>query len=225
MAYACTGRAMATARATRRISRISGPSTTRVIVGSDSRVVRSRISCIASSPGYVDLQLEEEPIELRLGKRIRAFHLDRILRRHDEERLLERIRRLADRHADVLHRLQQRRLRFRRRTVDLVGQHDVGEDRPRLELEERAAVRVLLHDVGADDVGRHQVGRELDARELEVQRVGEGVHEARLADARNAFEQHVPAGKQARHRSVHDVVVADDAAATSWVMRLKRSRN
>jgi hypothetical protein len=52
-------------------------------------------------------------------------------------------------------------------------------------------VRVLLHDVRADDVGRHQVGRELDARELQVQHVGERVHEARLADARDALEQHV----------------------------------
>jgi hypothetical protein len=30
-------------------------------------------------------------------------------------------------------------------------------------LEERAAVRTLLHDRRADDVGRHQVGGELDA--------------------------------------------------------------
>ena len=61
-----------------------------------------------------------------------------------------------------------------------------------------AALRALLHDVRADDVGRHQVGRELDARERQVQDVGERVHEARLADAGNAFEQHVAAGEQAR---------------------------
>jgi hypothetical protein len=39
------------------------------------------------------------------------------------------------------------------------------------------------------------------------------VHQARLADARNAFEQHVAAGEQADHRSLDDLLVADDAAA------------
>ena len=113
----------------------------------------------------------------------------------------------------LLHRLEQRRLRLRRRAVDLVREHDVGEDRARLELEEHPAVRVLLHDVGADDVGRHQVRRELDARELEVQDVGERVHEAGLADARNALEQHVAAGEQGRDRVVDDFLVPDDPAA------------
>ena len=75
------------------------------------------------------------------------------------------------------------------------------------------AVRLLLHDVRADDVGGHQVGRELDARELQVQDVGQRVHEARLADAGNAFEQHVAAGEQARDGQVDDLVVADDAPA------------
>ena len=175
--------------------------------------MRSRISCIAVFGRIAHLQLEEEAIELRFRQRIRAFHLERILRGEDQERLLELVGGLADRHADVLHRLEQRRLRLRRRAVDFVGEHDVGEDRTGLELEERAAVRVLLHDVGADDVGRHQVRRELDARELQVQDVGQRVHEARLADAGNALEQHVPAGEQARDGQSNDLVVADDAAA------------
>ena len=119
---------------------------------------------------------------------------------------------MPDRDADVLHRFEQRRLRFRRGAVDLVGEHDVRENRPGLELEERPAVRVLLDDVGADDVGGHQVGRELDARERQVQHVGERVDEARLADAGNALEQHVAAREQAGDREVHDLLVADDPA-------------
>ena len=86
-------------------------------------------------------------------------------------------------------------------------------------------MRVLLHDVGADDVGGHQVGRELDARELQVQHVGERVHEARLADAGNALEQHV-AAEERRDGAVDDVFVTNDAArGTSLVMRVNRSRN
>jgi len=111
----------------------------------------------------------------------------------------------------LLHGLEERRLRLGRRAVDFVGQHHVREDRSRLELEERAAVRVFLHDVRADDVGRHQVRRELNARELQVQDVGERVHEAGLADAGNAFEEHMAAGQQRRDRARHDFLVADDA--------------
>ena len=39
----------------------------------------------------------------------------------------------------LLHHLQQRRLGLRRGPVDLVGEHDVGEHRPRVELELRVA--------------------------------------------------------------------------------------
>ena len=35
-----------------------------------------------------NVELEEEAIELRLGQRIRAFHLERVLRREYDERLL-----------------------------------------------------------------------------------------------------------------------------------------
>src|SRR4029453_182172 len=57
-----------------------------------------------------------------------------------------------------------------------------------------------------------QVGRELDPRELEMEDVGQRVHEARLADARNAFEQDVPAGQERGPRPVHGVLMTDDAA-------------
>ena len=37
------------------------------------------------------MQLEEEAIELRLGERVGALHLERVLRREHEERLVERV--------------------------------------------------------------------------------------------------------------------------------------
>ena len=78
----------------------------------------------------VDDDVEHEAVELRFGQRIRAFELDRVLRREDEERLVELVGASLDRDAVLLHRLEQRGLRLRRRAVDLVGQDDVGEDRP-----------------------------------------------------------------------------------------------
>ena len=67
----------------------------------------------------------------------------------------------------LLHALEQAGLRLRRGAVDLVDEHDVGEDRPGPELE---ALLALVVDVDADDVGRQQVGRALHARELAVDR-------------------------------------------------------
>ena len=126
-----------------------------------------------------DDDVEHEAIELRLGQRIRAFLLDRILRREDEERLIERIGPAGGGDVVLLHRLEQRGLRLRRRAVDLVGQDDVREDRP-LHESQAAAALLLLEDLGAGDVRRHQVGRELDALEVEVEDVGERLDEQRL---------------------------------------------
>ena len=158
------------------------------------------------------LQLEKEPVELCFGQRIRALHLDRVLRRQHQKRLLELKRRLAHGHADFLHRFEECGLCLGRRAVDLVGQHHVGEDRTGLELEKRPALGVLLDDVRADDVSGHQVRRELNAREPKVQHVREGVHQAGLADAGNTLEKHVTAREQARHGAGDDLLVSDDAS-------------
>ena len=68
---------------------------------------------------------------------------------------------------------------------------------PGLKLEDPAAVGQLHDDVGADDVGRHQVGGELDPVEVERDGVGQGAHQQRLAQARHAFQQRMPADEQA----------------------------
>ena len=56
----------------------------------------------------VDDDLEHEAVELRLGERVRPFELDRILRREDEERLLQRVAPPLDGDAMFLHRLEER---------------------------------------------------------------------------------------------------------------------
>ena len=93
-------------------------------------VVCARIARSSAADRIVDHDVEHEPIELRLRQRIGAFLLDRILRGQHEQRTFERMAYAADRHLILLHRLEQRRLRLRRRAVDLVGQDDVGEDGP-----------------------------------------------------------------------------------------------
>ena len=113
----------------------------------------------------------------------------------------------------LLHRFQQRGLGLGRGAVDLVGQHDVGEDGPGLEPQRPTAVEVFADDGRADDVGRHQVGRELDAVEAQRQHLAQGPHQQRLAQARHAFEQDVAAREQRHQHLAHRLVLADDDLA------------
>ena len=94
--------------------------------------------------------------------------------------------------------------------VDLVGEHNVGEHGSLLEFELAAPLGRFENHVRADQVGRHQIGGELDALELQLQRVGEGAHQQRLAESGHSFEQDVAPGNQSRQRAVDDIVVADD---------------
>ena len=118
----------------------------------------------------------------------------------------------AGRHVVLLHRLEQRGLGLGRRAVDLVGQHDVGEDRPRHEPEGAlAGGQVLLDDLGAGDVPGHEVGRELHPVEAQLQRLGHGLDHQRLGEARHADEQGVAAGEDGGEDAVDDRVLTDDA--------------
>ena len=78
----------------------------------------------------LDDDVEHEAIELRFGQRVGAFELDRVLRREHVERLLELIGAALDGDAVLLHRLEQRRLRLRRRAVDFVREQDVAKIGP-----------------------------------------------------------------------------------------------
>ena len=87
-------------------------------------------AALVGQAGVVDLQLEEEAVELRLGQRVGALLLDGVLRGQHDERLVQPVALAGDGHRLLLHGLQQRGLRLGRRAVDLVGQQHVGEDRP-----------------------------------------------------------------------------------------------
>ncbi len=188
---------------------MSGPDRTRAGVG---RLAAGRLR---HDPHLVVLRevgdddVEHEAIELRLGERISALELDRILRREHEERLLERIGPAGGGDVILLHRFEQRGLRLRRRAVDLVGEDDLREDRP-LHEPEAAAALALVEDLGAGDVRRHQVGRELDALEVEIEDVGERLDQERLGEAGHAGDEAVAAGEQREQDLLDDLVLSDD---------------
>jgi hypothetical protein len=159
--------------------------------------------------GIVDEHLEHEPVDLRLGERIRAFGLDRVLRREDEERRRDRERLVADRHLPLLHHLEQGGLHLRRCTVDLVGEEEVAEDGAELGVEVRA-VRAV--DPGADEVRRDEVRRELDAVERAAEHRGGGLDGQRLGEAGDALDQDVPTRQQAHEHAFEHLLLSRDHA-------------
>ena len=90
----------------------------------------SRISQLALGGRVAHRDAHEEPVELRLGQRVGALVLDRVLGGDHHERAGQLVGRAVDRDLRLGHRLEQRRLRLRGGPVDLVGQHDVAEHRP-----------------------------------------------------------------------------------------------
>ena len=114
----------------------------------------------------------------------------------------------TDRDAVLLHRFQQRRLRFRRRSIDFVGEQDLREDRAGLERESPMAL-VLGDDVGAENIRRHQVRRELHAGELQVEHLSQRADQERLAQPRHSFEQHVAADEQASKHPLNHVELTE----------------
>ena len=143
------------------------------------------------------------------GQRERALVLDRVLRGDDEERIGHLVGDAVDRRLALLHRLEQARLRLRRRPVDLVGEDDLAHDRARPELE---LLGLLVVDRQAGHVGRQQVRRELDPPERATEAPGDGLGQDRLAGARHVLDQEVAAAQQGDEREPDFVVLADDDA-------------
>ena len=117
----------------------------------------------------------------------------------------------ADRHLLLLHGLEQRSLRFRRRPVDFVGQDQIGEDRARNEFElTPTRTSIFFDDLGPGDVGGHQIGRELDAFEGEAQGLRDGPYQQRLRQARQAGDQAVSAYEYGDQDLLDDLVLPHD---------------
>ena len=109
------------------------------------------------------------------------------------------------RHLPLAHGFQQRALRARRGPVDLVGQHDIGEDRAAVESE---FLRAAVEHAAAGNVGGKQVRSELDAAEFARYAPGHGLAGQGLAHAGHVFQKHVLARQQRHHRQPDDFVLA-----------------
>ncbi len=169
------------------------------------------MSSSSSSGRIADQDVEHEAVKLRFGQRIGPFLLDRVLRGQDEERIRELVPLAADGHLPFLHGLEQGGLRLGGRAVDLVGQDDIGENRPpeKFELPHTAGL-VFLDDLGARDVRRHQVGRELDPVVAQVKRIGQRVNHQRLGQPGHANQQAMSTGKDGDQQLLEDRVLSNN---------------
>src|SRR6267378_8188444 len=153
------------------------------------------------------LNAHEEPVELRLGERERPFVLDRVLRRHDEERLRQLVGGAVDGYLVLVHRLEEGRLGLRRRPVDLVGQDDLAHDRSGTELE---LVGLLVEDRDSGHVGRQEVRGELDPPEGAPERPGEGLGQNGLPGPGDVLDEDVAAAQKRDERELDLVVLAEN---------------
>jgi len=87
---------------------------------------------------YADF--EDKPIQLSLRQTIGTFMFDRILGGQDHEGLRQWVGNSVKSHLLFFHNFKQGRLRFRRRAVDLIDQHDIAEDRSLLAIYFVAAI-------------------------------------------------------------------------------------
>ena len=100
--------------------------------------------------------------------------LDRVLSRKYEKGRIEPEIFRPGRNPFFSHRFQESGLGLGRRTVDLVGQHDVREDGTLDELETLTGLRIVLQHLRTEDVVGHQIGRKLDTAEAKVHTIRQG---------------------------------------------------
>src|SRR5690606_16360145 len=157
-----------------------------------------------------DEQLEQEAVELSFGERIDPLALDRVLRRDDHEAIGQGVGLPIERDAPFLHGFEQCGLSLGRRSVDLVGEQELAEDRP---AGERELAGLEVEQVGPDDVARQQVRRELDTAELEPRGGSEALGEESLGSAGRPFEQHMALGEKRSQEVIDSFLLTDDRLA------------
>src|SRR6266516_1241499 len=135
--------------------------------------------------GIAEEDLQQETIKLSFGQRVSSFVLDWIFGCQNREDRRKLIALAVNRYLALLHRLEQRRLRFRWRAIDLIGQQYVSEDRAASQVE---GGRRDIEDVSARDIRRHQVRREVDAIEIRIDDPRERLDCQRLRRAGHAFD-------------------------------------
>src|SRR5581483_9057637 len=105
----------------------------------------------------------------------------------------------------LLHHLEQRALRLWRGSIDFIGEHELREHRPTVEMK---TLCFRLVDRNAEYVRRQQIARELNTLEIESEHVRQHVGEGGLADAGEVLDQQVSAREQTGEGEAYLVIFA-----------------
>ena len=131
----------------------------------------------------IDAELEQEAVQLRLGQRVGALEVDRVLGGEDGEVRAQGVADAVDGDLALFHALKQGGLGARGHAVDLVDEQKAGEDGA---LVQHEFLRAGAEDVGAEDVGGHEVRGRLHTMEVEPQPLAEQLDSERFGDAGHA---------------------------------------
>jgi hypothetical protein len=154
-----------------------------------------------------DANLEQEPVELGLRKRIRTFKFDGVLRGEHGEVFRQRIADAVNGYLALLHGLEQGGLCARRSAVDFVHQQQVREDGPAMQ-GKRAVAEV--EDVCTGDVGGHEIGSTLHALKSETTNARQGFNCQCLGETGNPFDDRVAARDENEEELIDDFALPDD---------------
>ena len=161
----------------------------------------------------VDIDLHQETIKLRLGKRVSPFLLNRVLGREHMKRAWNIVTAARNRDVLFLHRLQQRGLRARARAIDLVSHQELAEDRTGDKPEAAFTARTLLEHFAADNVRRHEIRGELNAACIEPQHYPHGLHELCLGKSGQSDQEGMATRQDGDQSLLDDAVLAKNHSA------------
>lgn len=157
-----------------------------------------------------DGDADHEAVGLRLGELLCAGGAERILRRHDDERLRDGVGLAVDREAPFLHDLKERGLCLRRGTVDLIGEEEIRHRTAGHVA--KAAGGFVIHGKSRDIRGQ-DIGGELHTLVVKPERAGEGDGHGRLAHAGDVIDQDMAACQDGGQYTAEYIVLAQDGFA------------
>ena len=148
------------------------------------------------------MQSHKEAVELILWQCVSAFEVVGVLGGEEHEGLFECAHNAVGRDRRLVHGLKKCGLGSGGCAVDLISQHEVGENRPGLE--DKLGL-LAVEDGDPKDITGEQVGGELDSGEGAVHALGQRGGEHSFTHPGHILDQGVAPGEEAADQSVHGI--------------------
>jgi len=161
---------------------------------------------------------EEETVQLRLGQGEGSRGRGVVLGSHHQKGIGELFCFSVDGNLPLVHGLEKGGLGAGRGAVDFVCQKEVGEDRPRNELE---LTILLAVEIVTDDVGGKQIRGKLEALEDAADRSGKDRGQGGLSDPGRARHESMAPGEEGREEKVGRLLGAQNGIVERPAERLK----